>query len=360
MKLSVLLLVFASALGGCGRASTPPTNAEPAKIEQPVMTIVVGSSVSDSGNSYSGEIRARHESQLGFRIGGKIVERLVDAGARVVAGQVLMRLDPGDSALQASSAQAQFQLAQADVERYRELRDKNFVSQSALDAKEAALKAAAAQAGLTGNQTAYTVLRADHAGVIAATLAEVGQVVSAGQPVVRLAQDGEREVAIAIPETQFSGLRVGMPADITLWSDTNESAGGHKRVMSGHLRELVPVADPASRTYAARVVLNGADKRAVLGMTAQVHFRNRDKAENLIVPLSAIFQQSDQSAVWVVAADHSVSLRPVKVAVYRDDGAVIESGIKAGERIVSAGVHKLSTGEKISIIEGEFADGIAK
>jgi membrane fusion protein, multidrug efflux system len=355
MKPSVLLLVLISALCGCGKESAPATTAGPAGAAQPALTMVVGAVVSDSGNIYSGEIRARHEAQLGFRIGGKIIERLVDAGARVKPGQVLARLDPADSGLQASSAQAQYQLAEDEAKRYRELRDKNFVSQSALDAKETALKAAAAQAGLAGNQTDYTSLRADHAGVIAATMAEVGQVVSAGQPVLRLAQEGEREVAIAIPETQFAGLKIGAPADITLWSDKSDALH-----LSGRLRELVPVADPASRTYAARVALSGASARATLGMTAQVRFKNHDKSDKLIVPLSAIFQQGDQAAVWVVAADHSVSLRQVQVAAYRDNGAVIASGLTAGERIVSAGVHKLNAGEKIRVIEGEFANGSAQ
>jgi multidrug efflux system membrane fusion protein len=319
------------------------------------MTLVIGAVASDSGNVYSGEIRARHETQLGFRIGGKVIERLVDAGSQVKAGQVLARLDPADSSLQASSAQAQYQLAVEDVKRYRELLSKNFVSQSALDAKEAALKTIAAQAGLAGNQTEYTTLRADHAGVIAATLAEAGQVVSAGQPVLRLAQDGEREVAIAIPESQFSGLKIGAPADVSLWSAGSEAAH-----LNGQLRELAPVADPASRTYAARVALDSTDVRVALGMTAQVRFKSSGKRDKLIVPLSAIFQQGDQAAVWVVAADHSVSLRRVQVAAYRDNGAVIASGVAAGERIVSAGVHKLNAGEKIRVIEGEFADGNAQ
>jgi RND family efflux transporter MFP subunit len=355
MKPIVLLLALVSVLGGCGKESVPEAKNELAKIDQPALTLVVGSVVSDSGNIYSGEIRARYETQLGFRSGGKIIERLVDAGARVQAGQVLMRLDPADSSLQASSAQAQYQLAEAEAKRYRELLNQKFVSQSALDAKETALKAAAAQAGLAGNQADYTTLRADHAGVIAATLAEVGQVVSAGQPVLRLAQDGPREVAIAIPETQFAGLKIGTPADISLWSDKSDAAH-----LSGHLRELAAAADPASRTYAARVELSGNDTRAALGMTAQVRFINHDKRDKLIVPLSAIFQQGDQAAVWVVAKDHSVSLRKVEIAAYRDNGAVIAGGLTAGERIVSAGVHKLNAGEKIRVIEGEFADGSAQ
>jgi RND family efflux transporter MFP subunit len=355
MKPSVLLLVLASVLGGCGKGTAPSTNNEPAKIEQPALTMVVGSVASDSGNIYSGEIRARHETQLGFRIGGKIIARLVDAGARVRAGQVLARLDPVDSSLQASSAQAQYQLAAADAERYRELRSKGFVSQSALDAKEAVLKTAAAQAGLTGNQTGYTELRADHAGVIAATMAEVGQVVSAGQPVLLLAQDGEREVAIAIPETEFAGLKIVAPADVTLWSEKSDAVH-----FKGRLRELSPSADTASRTYAARVALSGSVARAELGMTAQVRFNGHSRNNQFIIPLTAIFQQGDQAAVWVVAADRSVSLHPVNVAAYRDNGAVIASGVTAGERIVGAGVHKLHTGEKIRIIEGEFADGNAE
>jgi multidrug efflux system membrane fusion protein len=348
MKLSVYLLALLSVLSGCGKEPVPA-----AEIEQPALTQIVGAVLSDSGNAYSGEIRARHETQLGFRVGGKIIERLVDAGARVKSGQVLARLDPVDAGLQASAAVTQLQLAESDAKRYRELRRKGFVSQSALDAKEAAYKAAAAQTGLAHNQSTYTTLYADQDGLVAATFAEAGQVVSAGQAVLRLAQDGEREVAIAIPETQFAGLKVGMPAEITLWSNKNEAAN-----FSGHLRELAPAADPASRTYAARVALDNADARVALGMTAQVRFIDDSKRERLIVPLSAIFQQGDQPAVWIVAADKRINLRPVQIAAYRDNGAVIASGLTAGERIVSAGVHKLSAGEKIRIIEGEFADGI--
>jgi RND family efflux transporter MFP subunit len=365
--LLVLATMFSGAtiLSGCGKSAAPDasitaagtsvTDTDSGKPAQPALTLVVGAVVSDNGNVYSGEIRARHETQLGFSIGGKIVARLVDAGARVKTGQILARLDPADSSLQASTARAQYQLAVDEAIRYRELRSKNFVSQAALDAKEAALKAAAAQTGLATNQTAYTVLRADHEGVIAATLAEAGQVVSAGQPVFRLAQAGEREVAIAIPETQFAKLKIGMPADVTLWSDKSD-----KKHIMGRLRELSPAADPASRTYAARVALTGTVARAALGMTAQVSFRNNDRHDKLIVPLTAIFQQGDQAAVWVVAADNSISLRKIRVTAYRDDGAVVAGGVTAGERIVAAGVHKLHTGEKIRIIEGEFANGKAE
>jgi RND family efflux transporter MFP subunit len=239
-------------------------------------------------------------------------------------------------------------LAEADAKRYRELRDKGFVSQSALDNKEAALKAAAAQAGLARNQSAYTTLRADHAGVIAATLAEAGQVVTVGQPVLRLAPDGEREVAIAIPEAQLASLKLGAVAEVTLLADD----AAH---LTGRLSELAPAADPASRTYPARVTLNQPGTDVALGMTARVRFNTREKNPGLLIPLTAIFQQQDQAAVWIVAADRSISLRPVQVAAYRDDGAVIAGGLAAGERIVSNGVHRLAAGEKIQVIEGPAA-----
>jgi RND family efflux transporter MFP subunit len=341
MKRSILLFVLAAVLAGCSKEPAPA-----AKTERPVLTMVAGSVATDGGNTYSGEVRARHEAQLGFRIGGKIVERLVDAGARVKAGQALMRLDSGDAGLQLGSDEAQYQLAEADAKRYRELRSKGFVSQAALDAKEAALTAASAQAGLSRNQSAYTTLYADHAGVIAAIMAEAGQVVGAGQPVLRLAQDGEREVAIAIPESQLADLKVGSVAEIVLLA-----AGDSAAPLAGRLRELSPAADPASRTYAARVTLTQHDPSVALGMTARVRFPTNKKNGGLLIPLSAIFQQDKRAAVWIIAADRTISLRPVQVAAYRDDGAVIAGGIAAGERIVSNGVHRLAAGEKIRIIE---------
>lgn len=346
MKQIILLVATAVALAACGKEEAPA-----AKIERPALTHVVGAQAGDAGDVYSGEIRARHESQLAFRIGGKIVERLVDAGAVVKAGQPLARLDATDTALQAGAAEAQYRLAEADAKRYRELRAKGFVSEAALDAKETALKSAAAQAGLAHNQAGYATLRADRDGVVAVTLAEAGQVVGAGQPVLHVAYDGEREVAISIPESQLSGLKPGAPAEITLWAGDGESH------FTGRLRELAPAADPVSRTYPARVALDKAGAQPVLGMTARVRFTDAPStgaergSGGFVVPLTAIFQQGDRSAVWVVAADRSLSLRPVVIAEYRDDGAVIASGIAAGERIVVAGVHKLSAGEKIRIVE---------
>jgi membrane fusion protein, multidrug efflux system len=346
MKKTFWVIVMLLLLGACSKqqaASVP-------KPERPASTVVVGTLGEDQSNVYSGEIRARYETVLGFRIGGKITERKVDVGAEVSAGQILARLDAADTGLQLSSSTAQYQLAEDEAKRYRELREKGFVSQSALDAKETALKSAAAQAGLARNQAAYTSLLSDRAGVISATLAEVGQVVSAGQAVVRVAQDGKREVAIAIPESRFNSIRVGMPAQIELSADSGA------KILSGHVREISPAADPASRTYPARVSLNTDNAKVALGMTARVKISQSGKSGArkdiaYLIPLSAIFQQNDKAAVWIVAPDRSVSLRAVEVKAYRDDGALISGAIRAGERIVSAGVHMLTEGDKIQIIE---------
>ncbi len=344
MKTLILCTALALGLIACGKEA-PPKVAQ----ERAALTQIVGGAAGEYGHVYSGEVRARYETTLGFRLGGKITQRMVDAGAVVKAGQVLARLDGADAGLQASAADAQYQLAEAELKRYRVLLSKNFVSQSAFDAKEAALKSLSAQYGLARNQSTYTTLVADHDGVVTATLAEVGQVVAAGQPVLRLAQNGSREIAITIPESQYADFKTGMKAEVALWPEGNET------VRSGaYLRELSPAADAASRTYAARIAVD--DARLPLGMTAQVRFvgMQGDKSA-LLVPMSAIFQQGDKSALWVVAPDRSVSLRPVQVASYRDEGAVISSGISVGERIVTHGVHKLIVGEKIRVVEAGAA-----
>ncbi|MGZ8257423.1 MAG: efflux RND transporter periplasmic adaptor subunit, partial [Gallionella sp.] len=302
--MKITILFAALFLSACSKPDTPPVS-----VERPALTQVVGEFAGESEHVYSGEIRARHELALGFRVGGKITQRWVEAGTVVTAGQVLARLDSSDAGLQASAADAQFRAAEAEVKRYRVLLSKNFVSQSALDAKEAALQALSAQAGVARNQSGYTNLVAEKSGVVMATFAEVGQVVAAGQAVLKLAVDGAREVAIAIPESDYANLSVGAKATVSLWSSRSVDE------QTGRLRELSPAADAASRTYAARVSL--PDNKLSLGMTAQVKFASKNVAPSeFLVPLTAIFQQGNNAAVWIVAADHSVSLRPVQIAQY--------------------------------------------
>jgi RND family efflux transporter MFP subunit len=337
-SLIALLLILCS----CSKEQVPVT-------EKPVRfaaTMVVGALSERENNLYSGEVHARHETVLSFRVSGKFIERKVEVGNQVAAGQLLARLDPADNALQQTAAEAQYLLAEAELKRFKELHEKNFVSQSALDAKETALKAAVAQTGLARNQAAYTSLRSDHGGVVYAVLAEVGQDVSVGQPILRLAQDGEREVSIAIPESRIAEIKVGMPAQIEL--------GG--KTIIGRVREITPAADAASRTFPARVSFDAGKVNSELGMTARVRINESVKSNGTStsafrIPLTAIYQQGDKAAVWIVGADNSVSLRPVVVTAYRENGALISSGLSAGERIVSAGVHKLTQGDKIKIAD---------
>jgi RND family efflux transporter MFP subunit len=338
LRIPTLIVLLAAALAGC---SPPPP---PAAAEKRVRVLKVGAGSTALQRTYSGEVRARIETTLGFRVPGKLIERLVDAGAVVKAGQPLARLDATDAGLQSIQAEAQRALAAADALRFRDLRAKNFVSQSALDARETALKAAEAQAALATNQAGYTTLKADRAGVIGQVLAEPGQVVAAGQGVFRLAPDGEREVAITIPENELGSFKLGQEAEVSLWSDERKPLGGV-------LREIAPVADPLTRTYAARISLKNADPRLPVGLTATVRFIAKTSAGGFTVPLAAIFQLGSQPAVWLVAADGSLSLKPVTVASFGDNGALISAGLAGGERIVAAGVNRLVVGEKVRVVE---------
>lgn len=333
-------------IAACGEKSPPPDVVQSGP--KLVRALKVGAGGTASEQRYSGEVRARHETTLGFRVGGKIVERLVDAGARVRAGQPLARLDPGDAQLTAAQAEANRSLAAADLKRTQDLKAKNFISQAALDAKDTAARAADAQARLAQNQAAYTTLVADAAGVVTAVLAEPGQVVAAGQGIFRVARDGAREVAFNIPESRLAGLKVGVGGTAELWS------GESGKTYKGTLRELSPMADPATRTFAARFALNDADNvndGVALGMTATVSFAQAgdEKAEKIVVPLAAILQQGDKAAVWIIGADGTVSQRAIEIERYSDAGAVLKSGLSAGEQIVAAGAFKLAAGEKVRI-----------
>ena len=338
MKLAPIVLL-AALLGACSEAPPPPA------APKLVRTQIVGAgdtAIDATQRSYSGEVRARVETTLGFRVAGKIVERRVDAGMAVKPGQVLARLDATDAGLQLTQAEAQRALAAADLARYRELRAKNYISASALDARETAYKAAEAQAALAKNQASYTTLVADRKGVVGQVLAEPGQVVSVGQAVFRLAPDGEREIAIALPEGEVSSFKLAQAAEVSFLA-TGKS-------LTGRLREISPVADPVTRTFAARVSLKDADPLLPLGLTATVRFPNGAAGTaKRIVPLTAIFQQGTQPAVWLVGADGTVKLQGVTVAAFTDAGAVVTAGLAGGEQIVTAGVNLLTAGEKVRV-----------
>lgn len=341
-KITISLLSLA-VLAACSEPPPPPA---PPKV---VRTLTVAANDVAGSRTYAGEVHARYETTLGFRIPGKLTARLVDAGASVAAGQPLARIDASDYALQARQADAQRQLAEAEAKRYRDLKSRNFVSQSALDSRETSLQAAEAQASLARNQIGYTTLTADRAGVIAAVQAEPGQVLGAGQPVFRVAYDGEREIAIAIPEAEVARFKPGMAAQINLWA---QGDGAEQKPLPGRIREIAAMADPATRTYAARVSLGETPAKLPLGLSATVRFPSGEAGAKAIrLPLTAIFQQGNQPAVWIIGKEQTVSLRPIQIATLRDDGALVATGLSGGEVIVAAGVHRLTAGEKVRLAE---------
>lgn len=346
-------LALALALAGC---SKPVEKVEEVR---PVRAIKMAAASTDTVAEFSGEVRARYESRLGFRVGGKIVARKVDVGAVVKRGDLLMRLDPQDLQLaqnQANSAlgaaDSNLSLAKAELARYKELRDKNFVSQAVLDAKESAYRSAlatrdqaAAALRTQRNQTGYGNLVADVDGVVTGIDAETGQVVAAGTPVVRLAQLGEKEIVISIPEDQVDALRRVTDVSVRTWSNP-------KQVLPGKLRELSPVADSATRTYTAKVSIPNAPADVRLGMSAYVTFSAATATPMLKVPLTALVQNQGGSAVWVVE-NGVVRLSPVQLAAPSGNDMLVASGISAGQTVVTAGVNLLKPGQKVTVLDAE-------
>ena len=343
-------------MAGC----SPAPSAEHEEV-RPVRTLVAGQSSGTVGASYSGEIRARYESRLGFRTGGKIVARLVDVGATVKRGQPLLQLDAAQENLQLISAgagvdAARSRVAQAkvDVQRTEQLLGRQFASQAELDHQrlalqqaEAQLRAAVAQQQLTVNQRGYTTLYADRDGVVSALAVETGQVVSPGQPVATLAADGEREVAISIPESRVDELRKSSKLQVSVWAHPG-------RIWSGTLRELAPDTDSVTRTYSARIAIADPDPaRLRLGMTASVMAPDVDGADAIRLPLTAIVDHGAKRTVWLVDAKSGrVTPREVRLGSAEDDSVLVTEGLSGGEIVVSAGVHMLQPNQRVLLAGG--------
>ncbi len=348
--LYAMLVLAAAFVAGCARHDPP------AEVPRPVALAQATGSAGEAA-VFAGEVKPRHEADLAFRIGGKLVARGVDAGARVRKGEVLARLDPADTGLQAEAAQAQveatrteYDFARGEFDRYRGLFEKKFVSASALDAKRSAMEAnrakfeqAKANLAVARNQAAYATLVAPDDGVITSVNAEAGQVVAAGQPVLRLARADEREVAIAVPEARVGELSRAKQIGVVLVADP-------RKTYAARVREIAPAVDPVTRTFAVRVSVLDADPALQWGMTANVVVAGGDTgAHGKLLPLPSLYHTpDDRPAVWIYDANEGkVTLRPVVVAQYREDGVVIGSGVAAGEWVVAAGANKLREGQPV-------------
>ncbi|MGE5625467.1 MAG: efflux RND transporter periplasmic adaptor subunit [Bacillota bacterium] len=348
LPLPLLALTLSAALlAGCSHGSTVQTPAKPVIAEH------LGLTDTTPRDEYSGDVHARYESALGFRVPGKIVARYVNLGDSVQAGQLLAKLDAADAELNHDAAQAalaaaksSYETAQRELARYEALIKTGAVSRSAFEHQQDLFTTAQAnyqQAQrafeLRGNQLAYTELRADHAGVVTAVDAEAGQVVAEGQTVMSLAWSDGREVYIDVPENRIGDFDRAQDIKVTLWGTPGQG-------YLGHVRERAASADPATRTFLVKIALRNPGPEVKLGMTAAVAVADAVDPEELLLPLSALYHKDTATAAWVVDPKTSkLVLKPVQVLRYTDAGVVIGAGLEPGDTVVLKGVNELYEGE---------------
>ncbi|MDE2376261.1 efflux RND transporter periplasmic adaptor subunit [Bradyrhizobium sp.] len=342
---------IAVVLAGCD--NTVAQKAEPSR---PVLVATAHYEAETPERSFVGTIKPRIESDLGFRVAGKVARRLVEVGQTVEIGQPLATLDEVDLKLQAEQAQAELSaatgvLAQAAAaeQRAKELRAKGWTTDAQMDQSRAAADEARARLNraersveLTQNSLSYATLVADARGVVTATQVEPGQVVAAGQGAIRVARFAEKEAVVAVPETLVGRAKSGT-ASVTLWSEPN-------RKYAAKLREIAPTADPATRTYLAKFSLPEADDKVSLGMTATLTLADAATARVARLPLSALFNEGGKPSFYVVDDKGAVTLQPVVVKSYESNDVVITGGVEEGAKIVALGVQKLDPGQKVRIV----------
>lgn len=349
---------LALALAGSMALAACKTEKPVAEAPQPVRVMAVKAAQDTRATSYVGVVRARYESDLGFRVAGKITERLVNVGDAVTAGQVLARLDVTDLQLAREANEAEFSAARSNLDqanaaevRARDLLARGHVAQAVYDQRRAALEEAKGRLdraernlAISRNQTDYASLKADQAGIVTQLPVEVGQVVAAGQLAVRLARDGEREAVVSIPETRIAEIR-NAQSEVELWAAT-------ARRYPARLREIAPQADAATRTYQARFSILEADASVGLGMTATVLTQAAAPANSVRLPASAVINDGHGAAVWVIdGSGQRVIRRPVTVKRFGQNEVAISAGLSEGERVVTLGVHVLDEGRPVRIVE---------
>jgi membrane fusion protein, multidrug efflux system len=338
-------------LAACGNGEHVEQSIRPALVVQP-------QPAAELMDSYPGEVRARFEPELAFRIAGKVTKRLVEVGDQVKKDQPLAELDPQDVRLQleairaqVAAAEANLRLVRAERDRYKTLLERQLVSRSQYDnaenlyrSGEARLKQVKAEFDVASNQAGYAVLRASQDGIIAKRMVEVGQVVAAGQSVFTLAANGEREVLISLPEQAFERFKVGQSVAVELWSQPDQR-------FSGKIREMSPAADPQSRTFAARVSFVEGKVPAELGQSARV-FIAHDGEVPLAVPLSALSAEKGRPFVWVVdPADATLKRTSVRIGAYGEKTVPVLEGLKADDWVVAAGVQVLREGQQVRPVD---------
>jgi RND family efflux transporter MFP subunit len=342
---------MAVALAGCNDSV-----AQKAEPERPVLVATAHYEAETPERSFVGTIRPRIESDLGFRVAGKVAKRLVEVGQRVEVGQPLATLDEVDLKLQAEQAEAEQRaatgvLAQAAAAetRAKNLRVNGWTTDAQLDQAKAAADEARARLNraersveLTRNSLSYATLEADARGVVTATLVEPGQVVAAGQTAIRVARLAEKEAVVAIPETLVERAKTGT-ATVTLWSDPNKK-------YAAKLREISPSADPVTRTYLAKFSLPDAGENVELGMTATLTLADPATERVARLPLSALFRQGSDPSLYVVDDKGEVTLRPVKVKSYESNDVVITGGVEEGAKVVALGVQKIDPSQRVRVV----------
>jgi RND family efflux transporter MFP subunit len=347
----ILLAVVAVALAGCNDGV-----AQKAEPTRPVLVATVHYEAETPERSFVGTIRPRIESDLGFRVAGKVAKRLVEVGQMVDMGQPLATLDEVDLKLQAEQAQAEHSaaigvLAQAAAaeQRAKDLRVKGWTTDAQLDQAKAAadeararLERAERSVDLTRNALSYATLLADARGVVTATLIEPGQVVASGQPAIRVARFAEKEAVVAIPETLLGRAKSGT-ATVTLWSEPD-------RKYIATLREIAPAADPATRTYLAKFSVPEADDRVSLGMTATLTIADSASQRVARLPLSALFNQGSAPCFYVVDEKGEVTAKPVTVKSYESNDVVVTGGVEEGAKVVALGVQKIDPSQRVRVV----------
>ena len=345
------LALLAVSLAGCNDKV-----AEKATPSRPVLVATVHYEAESPERSFVGTIKPRIETDMGFRVPGKVAKRLVEVGQTVDVGQPLATLDEVDLKLQAEQAEAELRAAtgvqaqaSAAETRARELRAKGWATDAQMDQARATADEARARLNraqrsveLTNNSLSYATIAADSRGVVTATLIDPGQVVSAGQTAIRVARFAEKEAVVAIPETLLNRAKEGV-ASVSLWSEPNKK-------YAAKLREIAPNADPATRTYLAKFSLPDAGDSVSLGMTATLTLADPATMRVARLPLSALFSEGRDPSFYVVDDKGEISLKAVTVKSYESNDVVISGGVDESAKVVALGVQKLDPAQKVRVV----------